>query len=241
MPVAQATPPIAPNTIDVRDGNASPVSPATTSGSPTNTRSRQFIYVDPTSVRPVAVRSAPIAADPQVAGLVNEYCVLDREVLGLVAKAKETQVSTEKARLHEQIQELVSRQFRVRQELRQAEVERLRKRLEEAEQLIYCQQQLTVKIVERRVADLLDADSATKWEPLTDVTEYGGPDNSLGAKTYSTAIIEEQVLPDGTHVEIPKTVTRENLHNGTPHQSTSAQTGQSPRRLRNSRPKERLC
>jgi multidrug resistance efflux pump len=150
------------------------------------------LYVAPVPPLP------PVPANPRLAELTIKYGDLDREILGLLEKARKTQDTQEKSSVRKRIQELVSRQFDLRQEARELEVGRLRKQLAEVEQTIGRHKDLKEKVVERRVTDLLDENAELKWEPLA---------GSSTRAVYDT-VFEERVLPDGTHTRTPRTVVR---------------------------------
>ena len=153
------------------------------------------VYPTPVPVLP------PAPINPRVVELTQKYSDLDREILGLVEKGRKTQDAAEKARLRKQIQGLVARQFDLRQEARELEVERLRKQLTEVEQTIGRHKGLKEKVVEHRVTELLDENAELKWEPLA-----GAPG---GVRAVQETVVElEQVLPDGTRVKVPRTVVR---------------------------------
>jgi multidrug resistance efflux pump len=150
------------------------------------------LYVAPVPPLP------PVPANPRLAELTIKYGDLDREILGLLEKARKTQDTQEKSSVRKRIQELVSRQFDLRQEARELEVGRLRKQLAEVEQTIGRHKDLKEKVVERRVTDLLDENAELKWEPLA---------GSSTRAVYDT-VFEERVLPEGTHARTPRTVVR---------------------------------
>jgi hypothetical protein len=111
----------------------------------------------------------PVPTDPRVAELTQKYRDLDRQIVNLVQEGRKTKDTAEKAKLRQQVQELASRQFDLRQEVRELEVERLRKQLADVEQTIRRQKGLKEKILQRRVTDLLDETTELKWEPLAGV------------------------------------------------------------------------
>jgi uncharacterized lipoprotein NlpE involved in copper resistance len=95
---------------------------------------------------------------------------------------------------------LVARQFDLRQEARELELERLRKQLTEVEQTIGRHKALKEKVVDRRVTDLLDETTELKWEPLAGA---GG-----GTRLVYEEVVEDQALPDGSHAKVKRMVAR---------------------------------
>jgi hypothetical protein len=164
--------------------------PAGLPGGPDVTRSSS-------SVGPTAIwQHQP---DPRTTKLWKEYRDLDRQVYNLARQYRDLDKPKElDEKLREQIAELTAKQFELRQQMRELEIARLHKRLEEVETNVRKRKGLKQQIVEKRIVDLLDEDRELEWESTAN-TRF--PTNRFDFQV--TTQYREVVQPDGTHRRDP--------------------------------------
>ncbi len=132
---------------------------------------------------PVIVRAFEPAPN---AAIVQQYNELEK-LLQQDVKAYNEKGGSDAA-LRRTISEATSRQFDLRQQLRQIEVAKLKKRLEEVEAALAKREAAKEGVVERRVAQLLREVDEYAWEPL----------NPPGYKAVEYTVAEPYRTPDGT-------------------------------------------
>lgn len=103
-------------------------------------------------------------ANRDVQSLRRAYRQLDRQAAELARRYRELEVDgsedAEQETRRKQLRDVVAKQFSVRQEMQWAEVADLRDRLSRLEQSIADRGQRSEQMIDRRVEDLLDAESA---------------------------------------------------------------------------------
>lgn len=166
-----------------------------------------------------------VQSDPALAKLTKEYKDISAKVVELVREHRAAEGDDEREQLKKQIIELTNLQFDLRQKSREAEVERLKKRLGEVEGSVRKRNELKEQIVEKRVADILNEPDELQWEslsqttrPFSQITTVDGavhtprkPVASPNNPGYVVRVVPRQITetvvgPDGKVREIKKTV-----------------------------------
>lgn len=96
-------------------------------------------------------------ADPEMHKLMVEEIELDRRSHELAAQFRRVPAA-EKEELKKQLAEVVSKQFRIRQERRMLELKRIEEEVKRLRESIERRNDAQDKIIERRVAELLGLD-----------------------------------------------------------------------------------
>lgn len=107
---------------------------------------------------------APTKPDPALRELNAKYSELDAKVIALAKQHRAAKDDSERDRLRNELRKLTQEQFDARQKAREVELERLRKRLAEVEDSVRKREDLKEKIVDKRVADVLNEPDELQWE-----------------------------------------------------------------------------
>ncbi len=112
----------------------------------------------------------------------TQYLQMEREISQLadvcrkLANEQNSVSQRRRDQLTKQLNERVAKAFEVRQEMRRQDLQRLRERLEKVEFTLHQREEAKAKIIEQRVASLLDADrDAIAQRPLPARREYQRP------------------------------------------------------------------
>jgi hypothetical protein len=113
--------------------------------------------------------------DPKTEELTRTYNERRNEVNELVKKYKTNEDASKNEALRKQIAETTAIQFDLRQQMRELEVEKLRKRLTAVEASVAKRNELKDKIVEKRVADILREPDQLQWDEFPRVAPTPTP------------------------------------------------------------------
>ena len=158
----------------------------------------------------------PASADPETVELTKGYQAKQVEINKLLATLAKTKSDKEKESLREDIVKATAEQFDLRQQVREREIEQLRKRLSEVESTVKKRNELKDEIVNKRVADLLREPDQLSWEPLAGggvierqvVRQYGVPPQPASSFTQPAQPNSSQAPKPAAVTYEPRTVTR---------------------------------
>jgi len=123
--------------------------------------------------------AAPPTVDAKTLELLMEYKAWQNESSRLVKEFGAAPSDSNKDSLRDKIVKATAKQFDLRQQLREREVEQLKERLAEVEKTVKERNAVKDKIVEKRVADILREPDQLQWEPLaTSSAPTGSPATS---------------------------------------------------------------
>jgi hypothetical protein len=128
------------------------------------------------------------------------YQELQDDINKLLQRRHDPNSESQWAELRQQIVEATAKQFDLRQQLREREIEQLKQRLAEVESTVENRNKLKDEIVEKRVAEILREPDQLQWEPLGISPPPNGPAMLLPSYGSTPA------PPAQTYV--PRTVTR---------------------------------
>ncbi len=104
--------------------------------------------------------------DSKLLELSKQYQEQQTEINKLLKKVVDSKEKDAKEALRSEIVVATSKQFDLRQQVREREIEQLKKRLNDVESTVKKRNELKEKIVEKRVADLLREPDQLSWEPV---------------------------------------------------------------------------
>lgn len=116
--------------------------------------------------------------DPQIA---KQYQELETRVRELASKYRQAESDAQREELHDAIAEATNQQFDLKIKVREMEIERLRKQLQEVEHKVQRRTQLREQIVQRRVAELTREDAELRWDNATGLAGGRRAGGTLGS------------------------------------------------------------
>jgi hypothetical protein len=134
--------------------------------------------------------------------LIAAYQKQQGEINQLVKTYGAAKTEEDKNSLRDQIVNATTIQFELRQQVRERELEQLKKRLTNVETTVKKRNELKEEIVEKRVADILREPDQLDWEPL------GTSPASMFADRPSSSYAKTRVMPGPNSTRVGRTVVR---------------------------------